>query len=274
MSQWSGLVSAELDLSEAGLSSALEAGEFVLYYQPDFDPDSEEVSSLEAFLRWNHEARGLCDARSFIAGFERSEALTARLDRWVLRSALTQGRQFLDDSEVIQCLSINLSNWLSGDELVSSVRDALSVTGFPAKALSLECPWRMFVAHQAEILPVMQQLGELGCQLAMDGSPLEAECLELLAGAPVSTSKVCYSALSEKVDSEGLAAASALIARLQGMGIKVVVVGVENEQHARLVHEAGCSLSQGNRFKSPLSPDHVSQLLGVIKKTKDAFRIL
>ena len=127
-------MSEPLDLSEATLSAALDAGEFVLYYQPDFDPKTGEVSSLEAFLRWNHSVQGLCDAGRFIAGFERSKQLISRVDQWVLHAAMKQGRVFLDDAKVIQTVSVNLSNWLSGDELVASVQDALKVTGFPAKS--------------------------------------------------------------------------------------------------------------------------------------------
>ena len=267
-------MSEPLDLSEATLSAALDAGEFVLYYQPDFDPRTEEVSSLEAFLRWNHSAQGLCDAARFIAGFERSKQLISRLDEWVLNAAMKQGRVFLDDAKVIQTVSVNLSNWLSGDELVASVQDALKVTGFPAKSLSLECPWRMFVAHSAEIVPVLRKLHVMGCTLVMDGSPLERDSINILKGVPVDTSKICYAALREKVEQEGISMASSLVKDLRRMKVKVVVVGVENEEHVELVHQAGCSLSQGNRFKSPLSPDHVLKLLSVIKKTKDAFKLL
>lgn len=264
----------DLDLSEASLAAALDAGEFVLYYQPDFDPKTEEVSDLEAFLRWNHNTRGLCNAASFIAGFERSKELISRIDQWVLNAAMTQGKRFLDDAHVIQTVSVNLSNWLSGDELVASVQAALKATRFPAKSLSLECPWRMFAAHSEKIIPVMHKLNDLGCTLVMDGSPLEQESLDILKGIPVTTSKICYAALRGKVDEAGVAAASVLIKRLRRMKVKVVVVGVENEEHAELAQQVGCSLSQGNRFKSPLSADHVLQLLDVIKKTKDAFKLL
>ena len=267
-------MSNALDLSEATLSSALDAGEFVLYYQPDFDPKTEEITGLEALLRWNHSTQGLCDAGRFIAGFERSKQLISRVDQWVLNAAMKQGRVFLDDAKVIKTISVNLSTWLSGDELIASVEDALNVTGFPAKSLSLECPWRMFVAHSAEILPVMHKLHALGCTLVVDGSPLEQDSIDILKGVPVDISKICYAALHGKVEEEGIRMASSLVKELRRMKVKIVVVGVENEEHVELVKKAGCSLSQGNRFKSPLSPDNVLKLLSVIRKTKDAFKLL
>ena len=267
-------MSNDLDLSKATLSSALDAGEFVLYFQPDFDPKTEEVSDLEAFIRWNHSSHGLCNAARFIAGFERDKELVNRLDQWVLHAAMTQGKRFLDNANVVKAISVNLSNWLSGEALVANVREALNTTGFPAKALSLECPWRMFVTHSADIVPVMHKLDKIGCRLVMDGSPLEQECLDIIKGTPVTTSKICFESLRGKAEELGMSAATSMIKNLRRHKLKVVVVGVENEMHAELARRTGCSLSQGNRFKSPLSSDQVLQLLSVIKKTKDAFKLL
>ena len=132
----------------------------------------------------------------------------------------------------------------------------------------------VFAAHSEVIIPVMRKLDAMGCIVVMDGSPLEQECLDILRGVPVSISKICFAALDEKVNEAGVGAASSLIRGWHRMDVKVVVVGVENDDHAELVRQTGCSLSQGHRFKSPLSADHVLQLLAVIKKTKDAFKIL
>ena len=267
-------MSKTLDLSELALGTALDANEFVLYYQPDFDPKTEEVSDLEAFLRWDHATVGLCDAVRFIAGIERSPELINRFDRWVLYTAMNQGDEFLAYSNVIKKISINVSSWLSGDELVASVSGALKATGFPAKSLSLECPWRMFAAYSAEIIPVMQQLDKMGCSLVMDGSPLEQECLDILKGVPVSTTKICYGALQQKVRDSGIDTAISLVKKLRRMKVTTIVVGVENDEHADLVSQVGCSLSQGNRFRSPLSSKNVLQLLDIINKTKDAYKLL
>ncbi len=267
-------VTADSGLNESELAGALDREEFALYYQPNFDPRTEEVSGLEAFLRWNHPRQGLRDAGSFIAGVEHNPLLAQRVDQWVLNTAMREGRRFLEDGHVLKTLSINLSTWLGGDELVAMVAAALKSSGLQASYLSLECPWRMFAAHSAAILPTMRKLDGLGCSLVMDGSPLEQECLDILQGSPVRMAKVCYEALSGKLDEAGMDAAARLIKGLQGMGVKVVVVGIENEEHAELARQAGCYLSQGYRFKSPLSANHVRQLLAVIRRTRDAFSLL
>ncbi|WP_163104052.1 EAL domain-containing protein, partial [Acinetobacter baumannii] len=44
---------------ESDLRRALELGEFVLHYQPQFTGDGRRLTGAEALLRWQHPRRGL-----------------------------------------------------------------------------------------------------------------------------------------------------------------------------------------------------------------------
>ncbi len=54
-----------IDLSK-DLSKALERNEFVVYYQPQMDLASNEISGVEALLRWIHPTRGMISPGIFI----------------------------------------------------------------------------------------------------------------------------------------------------------------------------------------------------------------
>ncbi len=57
---------------ESDLRRALELGEFVLHYQPQFTGDGRRLTGAEALLRWQHPRRGLVPPSEFIPVLERS----------------------------------------------------------------------------------------------------------------------------------------------------------------------------------------------------------
>src|SRR5277367_6276344 len=57
----------ERRLLELDLRRAVANEEFELYYQPQVDAQSEEVTGCEALLRWRHPTRGLVPPNDFIA---------------------------------------------------------------------------------------------------------------------------------------------------------------------------------------------------------------
>ena len=177
--------------------SGLEGGAFSAYFQPKFDPDSEEIVSLEALLRWRHPSAGFSEASWFMPAIERSENLVERVDAWVLSDTTRQGRTWLDNGLDFGFLNVNISAWHAGDRLIDMVRDALKSSGFPAKFLALECPWRMLASNGDAIAPTMRKLRKLGCSIVLDGNPLDQDCLNQVRQTPVQMSKVCIKFIQE-----------------------------------------------------------------------------
>ena len=79
----------------AELREAIAAGQFFLMYQPQVDSDTGRIVGLEALLRWRHPKRGIVGPAEFIPVAEHSGQVVA-LERWVLREACRQTRQWLD----------------------------------------------------------------------------------------------------------------------------------------------------------------------------------
>ena len=256
------------------IRQALEQADFAIHYQPRFNPSTEEISGLEAFLRWHHPEQGLLDACHFIPQMEQEPALTGQVDRWVLHTTMSETRAFLDGGYALDEISVNLSSWQTGEQLTGMVRNALRNSGFPARRLSLECPWRMLIANRASIIRTLHDLKDLGCSLVVDGAPLDDECLAVMQGTPVKVVKICNDSLCNKVRDEGLASATALIKRFHERGIKVIAVGIEDEAQAEQSRRAGCRLAQGNRFRSPLPAATIAEVLDMIKQTRKAFSLL
>src|SRR5579864_641576 len=69
---------------EHRLRGALDRGEFVLYYQPQFHRREHRIVGVEALLRWQDPERGLVPPGEFLPMLE-STGLILRVGEWVLR---------------------------------------------------------------------------------------------------------------------------------------------------------------------------------------------
>jgi len=256
------------------IQSGLAAGEFATYFQPKFDPDSEDIVGLEALLRWNHPSEGLVEAGRFMQAVERDPALVENIDSWVLQDTMRQASAWLNQDLSFGLLSVNISAWPNGEMLVGEVKAALNDSGFPAKKLALECPWRMLAVDVDGISQTMRALRALGCVIVLDGNPLTQDCLDVVRQTPVQISKVCIEHMQDIADNEGMNVLSKHIKNWQKTKVQIVTMGVESEEHVALSHKAGSRLFQGSRFKSALPGDEISFLLKMIAKTKQALSFL
>lgn len=68
------------------LRSALDKGEFKLYFQPKIDAISLQVIGAEALLRWHHPERGLISPGVFITSAEQY-GLIGPIGHWVIEEA-------------------------------------------------------------------------------------------------------------------------------------------------------------------------------------------
>ncbi|MBF0128852.1 MAG: EAL domain-containing protein [Alphaproteobacteria bacterium] len=259
------------DSLDASVRDAVEKGDFALHFQPMFNGTGEDVTGLEAFLRWNVEGVGVQKAAAFLPDLERQPELMALVDQWVLETAVQQGREWLDRGYAFAKLFVNISTWTSADVLKRMVAEALEKGNFPAKLLVLECPWRLMAIGAEHVFSAMAGVKKLGCSFVLDGGPLDLECLGIMTGGPIKTLKICCQHLRELSAAEGPRSVSALIRAWERQGISVITMGVEDDEDSKLARSVGCRYVQGNGFKSPLSASDASSLLGLIKVAKTAF---
>ena len=107
---------------EIDLRQALPQDAFELHYQPIINLDSNEVTTLEALLRWNHPTRGRVSPAEFIPLAEEI-GLIASIGEWVLRAACAHAVTWSRPINV----AVNLSSLqFKQHDLVRLVSNALS----------------------------------------------------------------------------------------------------------------------------------------------------
>ena len=71
------------------LGVAIEQSQFVLHYEPQLDPRSDQITAVEALVRWQHPRLGLLAPAKFLALAEQAGLMPA-LTAFLLDDALSQ----------------------------------------------------------------------------------------------------------------------------------------------------------------------------------------
>ncbi|HEU0088797.1 MAG TPA: PAS domain-containing protein, partial [Pseudonocardiaceae bacterium] len=125
-------VELECQLREALMNDGLQ-----LFYQPVVRPDGT-VHTAEALLRWPHPQRGMLVPEVFLPVAEQGD-LMRELDRWVLRTALREVRDWVSPDGRPVAVAVNLSGLVPGEpDFVGTVAAAVAESGMAWDRVVLE----------------------------------------------------------------------------------------------------------------------------------------
>ena len=95
---------------EARFGEALTAGEFVVYYQAEYNIRRKSFHGAEALVRWQDPVKGLISPDQFIPALEKNGSIVS-LDEYVFRCVCRQIRQWLDLGYEVYPISVNISRY-------------------------------------------------------------------------------------------------------------------------------------------------------------------
>ena len=149
---------------ELDLRKAIVNGEFELYYQPIIDVKTEQITSCEALIRWNHPERGMVPPLEFIPVAEET-GLIVPLGEWVLRQACAEAARW--PRHVTVAVNVSPAQFKSRN-LVPTVISALATSGLPASRLELEITELVLMQENEGAFAILRQFHDLGIRIAMD----------------------------------------------------------------------------------------------------------
>ena len=249
-----------LDL-ETALIEGLRREEFIVYYQPQVDLATGNVSSCEALVRWNHPKQGILAPGGFIDLAEKT-GLIRPLGEWVLKKACEQvgawQRQGLPPLHV----AVNLSgHQLNSGEIVETVSRIIAETGIEECLLDLEITESVLMGTAEESERILTDLKELGVQLSIDDFGTGYSSLSYLKRFPVDKLKIDKSfILNLPDDPDDVAIVKAIIGVGHSMNIKIMAEGVETKDHLDFLISQGCDMVQGYYYSRPVPADTFATL--------------
>ena len=238
---------------EQALLSAMERGEFEVYYQPQVVTGSGRIIGLEALLRWHNPELGLVYPGTFIPVAEHN-GLIHEIGGWVLRTACEQVQQWNEQGLGPLRLAVNLSPLqFADDNLEIEVRTALELSGLDPHSLELEITESVLMHNLEQATAAMRALKEQGVKLAIDDFGTGYSSLSNLQNFPLDRIKIDQSFTREIHNNKDVREITAtIITMAKRLKLETIAEGVETESQAIFLGEKGCDELQGYYFSHPL----------------------
>ncbi len=237
---------------ESALRRALERQELLLHYQPQLAADGISLVGVEALLRWRHPELGMVSPAEFIPLAETSGQIVA-IGEWVLRTAVTQLKTWIDAGVSPMVVAVNLSAvQFRHPALPDVVQRALTDAGLPAEYLELELT-ESVMANPAAAISMMDALHALGVRLSLDDFGTGYSSLSHLKRFPLHTLKIDQSFVRDiDTDPDDRAIVQAIIQMARALNLQTVAEGVETDAQHQFLRREGCDMVQGYRFCRPI----------------------
>jgi diguanylate cyclase (GGDEF)-like protein/PAS domain S-box-containing protein len=235
------------------LSAAISDHHLELYFQPQVDLSSGQLTGAEALCRWHDAEWGWVSPGEFIPLAE-ERGLIRALGDWVLEES---ARQLIAWNS--QCLmplpgrlSINISAQQFADPQLTS-HIAQLTAGVSPTAIALELTESDFMRDPDQAIDITHTMRQAGYALSIDDFGTGYSSLSYLRRFAADALKIDISFVREMLENRhDRTIVQTIIAMAQALEMKTVAEGVETQEQARLLAEMGCNEAQGYWFGRPL----------------------
>lgn len=248
---------------EFEIRKAIQAQEFVLFYQPIVDiTDGNRIVAFEALVRWNQAQNGFISPAEFIPIAE-DTGLIIPLGAQLLEMACIQMKKWVDMGYENVQMSVNFSaKQFALDNMLEDVKQVLLRTKLNPKNLKLEITEYTAVCEAEKTIAIMKVLSGMGIQISIDDFGTGYSSLSYLKRFPIHTLKMDKSFIDHVTDDEEDASfARMVIGIAKSLNLDLIAEGVETVSQLEFLRAEGCRLIQGFYFSKPLSAEDAQEYL-------------
>lgn len=246
---------------EADLRRAVERQEMTLYFQPQVNIETGEISGAEALIRWNHPEHGLVSPARFIPLAEEM-GLIVQIGAWTLLEACRQCKAFHDQGLKLPKVAVNVSSLQFNAAFIELVKQVLIETELEPKLLELELTEGVIMSNAKASVQALHELKSLGCTLSVDDFGTGYSSLSYLSRFPLDELKIDRSFVVDYDKSENNASlVSAIIAMGKSLNLRMVAEGVDDIEQFHFLRAQGIQIIQGYLFSKPVPSDEFAKLM-------------
>ena len=257
---------------EEEIREAIQADEFVPYFQPLISLDTGDLNGFEVLARWRSPRRGVVEPVEFIEIAEQSGQIGA-LSMRVMERAFQEAKDWPSNLK----LAVNISPVQFRDpQLAERIIKILTETGFPAGRLEVEITENSLMEDREQALTIVQSLRNNGITIALDDFGTGYASLSQLHTLPFDRIKIDKSFINALGDNEQSAAIVETITALgKSLRVPITAEGVETQAIREHLMALGCSDAQGwffgravaghvasmqfaPKMQTPTEPDHLA----------------
>ncbi|MEG2086209.1 MAG: EAL domain-containing protein [Clostridia bacterium] len=235
------------------MTSALEKKQFLPYYQPKYDLQTNMICGAEALARWIHPVEGMIYPNEFIPIFEKN-GFIIKMDEYIWEQVCIFLKQQIDANKKVLPISVNISKVdLYNPNLSEKLISLIEKYEIPVELLPLELTESIYTENKELLNFVMKQLQDYGFIIMMDDFGSGYSSLNMLQEIPVNVLKIDLRFLSgENKAGRGSNILSSVIRMAKWLNLHVVTEGIETKQQADFLRSIGCKEGQGYYYAKPM----------------------
>ena len=232
---------------------AMDAREFVLYYQPKVNMRTGAFIGAEALIRWQHPQRGLLPPAVFLPVIE-DHPLAIEVGEWVMDTALTQIELWRAQGLEVP-VSVNIgARQLQQPNFIERLHALLQAhPQVDPQLLELEVLETSALEDVARVSHVIDACRKMGVSFALDDFGTGYSSLTYLKRLPAKMLKIDQSFVHDMLDDpDDLAILEGVIGLANAFRRDVIAEGVETVEHGEMLLRLGCDLAQGYGIARPM----------------------
>lgn len=232
---------------------ALRNEEFIVYYQPKYDPSTDKLRGAEALIRWQSPEFGFVTPNRFIPIFEKNGFIT-QIDHYMLHHVAMDQKKWLDQGMSCVPVSVNISRiHFSEPDLAEQIRDTVDMAGTPHALIEIELTESAFFDDKKAMLNTIKRLKEYGFSVSMDDFGAGYSSLNSLKDMPLDVLKLDAEFFrGDHADDRGRIVVAEAIRLANNLNMRTVAEGVEVKEQVDFLAELGCDMIQGYYYAKPM----------------------
>ncbi len=242
-----------LDLVQEKQQSALDNEEFLVYYQPKYDPRTGELRGAEALIRWDSPEFGLVPPGKFIPIFEKNGFIT-KIDHYMIKHVAKDQKAWLDRGFKCVPVSVNVSRaHFVEDDLADQIKAMVDEAGTPHEYIEIELTESAFFDDKKAMISTINKLKSYGFAVSMDDFGSGYSSLNSLKDMPLDVLKLDAEFFrDETAGRRGEIVVSEAIKLAKSLDMRIVAEGVELKDQVDFLAGEGCDMIQGFYFAKPM----------------------
>ncbi|MBO4902718.1 MAG: EAL domain-containing protein [Lachnospiraceae bacterium] len=236
--------------------SALQNEEFVVYYQPKYDPKTHELRGAEALVRWDSKDLGFVPPGRFIPIFEKN-GFIPKIDHYMLEHVAADQKRWLDEGLSCVPVSVNISraHFIESD-LAEQILRIVDSVGTPHELIELEVTESAFFDDKKAMIDTINRLKGYGFAVSMDDFGSGYSSLNSLKDMPLDVLKLDAEFFRGNTqDGRGEIVVAEAVKLAKNLHMRTVAEGVEIKEQVDFLAELGCDMIQGYYFAKPMPKD-------------------
>lgn len=244
------------------MSDALENHEFVPYYQPKYDVQTNKPVGAEALARWIHPTKGFISPGVFIPIFEKN-GFISKLDLYIWECVCKQLKEWKDKGVPLFPVSVNVSRVnLYNPNLSKIIIELTRKYGIEPKYFNIEITESVYTDDNIMIDDITSQLRNNGFTILMDDFGSGYSSLNVLKDVQVDVLKMDMMFMFKaKYDGRAETIISSVIRMAKWLNIPVIAEGVDRAEQVEFLKSVSCDYIQGFYFSKPLPAADYEKLI-------------